>query len=68
MSHSRSNLCFSPDSKLGQDDDDGNNQIMWQTNDMIEILIKENCALKLEIENSGAKIAKTQTVSFFFFI
>lgn len=36
---------------------------LWPSAEMIEILIKENSALKLEVETCYQKIAKTQKVS-----
>lgn len=42
--------------------EDIDNSELWPSAEMVEILIKENSALKLEVENCYQRIAKTQKV------
>lgn len=44
------------------------NEEMWPSNEIVEILIKENSALKVEVEQCYQKVAKAQKVNVLFYI
>lgn len=48
--------------------DYGNEEMMWPSGEIVEILIKENSALKMEVEQCYQKVGKAQKVNSLFFI
>lgn len=47
----------------GREEVDPKTETMWSSNELIDILIKENSALKMELENISQKVAKAHKVS-----
>lgn len=49
----------------GREENESKNEEVWPSGEMVEILIKENSALKHELENCYQRVEKSQKVSYF---